>query len=256
MQVPPSPIPTCLPNIRRALSDQRLDAYRIQTSQDELDLLARYAWNMDLGSSLYIPLQILEVVLRNTLHSALTQHYRGNERWYQLNHAFQNQKTWDKAQEATRQVAKVTSLSSAEALGRVIAQLDFGFWTTLLTSQYGRPKSASRNWTPLWPRLVPIAFPNFPNPSNTGRDRAILAERFDNIRQLRNRVSHHEPIWKGRPDPRSQGRVMLNDQYNEILEAVEWVSPDSVYVVRRLSNFPSIYAQGPVPYRKQLETLP
>lgn len=203
MQVPSSPIPTCLPSIRRVLSDPRLDAYRSQTSQDELDLLAGYAWNMDLGSALYMPLQILEVALRNSLHSALTQHHGGNERWYQLRYAFQEQETWDKVQKTTRRVAKVTNLSSPDAPGRVVAQLDFGFWTTLLTSQYGKPTAVRRNWTPLWPSLIPIAFPFFPNPTNSRRDRSAIAERFDNIRQLRNRVSHHEPIWKGRPDPRT-----------------------------------------------------
>src|SRR5215207_2644686 len=136
MQMPPR-LPTSLPGIRNVLSGPRLDAYRAGPSEDELDLLARYAWNMALGAALYMPLQLLEVALRNTLHAALMQHYGGNPRWYPLRHAFQTTGSWDKAREAMQRVAKVTSLANRDAPGRVVAELDFGVWTSLLSSRYG-----------------------------------------------------------------------------------------------------------------------
>lgn len=256
MQGPPPALPTCLPNIRRTLSNPRLDAFQVSPSEDELDLLARYAWNVELCASLYAPLHILEVALRNSLHAALTKHHGGNPRWYELRHAFPREEDWKKAQGAVWSVEKITSRTAPDAPGRVIASLNFGFWTTLLTKAYGSPSSARRRWQPLWPDLVPIAFPHFPNPTGTKRDRQMLADRFDHIRKLRNRVSHHEPIWNGLPAQSALRRIPLNDQDNQVLEALGWIDPSLVRLVRLLSRFPTVHARGPAHYRSRLATLP
>ena len=246
-------LPACLPSIRQALSNPRLDAYRAHSSEDELDIVARYAWNMALGASLYVPLHLLEVTLRNALHTAITHHHGGNERWFQLRHAFHAEKTWDIVNQVLN---KTPNLSAPDAPGRVVAALDFGFWTTLLTSGYGRPPSVTLHWRPLWPQLVPLVFPHYPAVAGTRRDREILAERFDNIWQLRNRVSHHEPIWKGRPGPLGAPRVELAQQYDEVIEALGWINPDMVHATNALSTFLGIHSRGMQPFRTLLAGLP
>jgi hypothetical protein len=256
-------LPTCLPQIRKALSDLRLNAYRRHPSEDELDLLARYAWNMALGAALYTPLHLLEVALRNALHTALAGYHGGNERWYLLPHAFPLKSPRvkfgeaDKVQEAMRKlVSRGLNLAGPDAPGRVVAELDFGFWTSLLTRRYGQPAAHARGWRPLWPALTLVVFPHFPNPTRTRRDREKLAERFDNIRELRNRISHHEPIWRGRPAVSGRSAATITDQYAEILEALGWLSPDVLRVEQALGTFPKVHSQGEGPYRALLQTLP
>lgn len=254
-------LPKCLPTIRQALSDPRLDAYRLTPSENDLDLMARYAWNMDLCAALYPTLHLLEVVLRNSLNAALIYHHSGDMRWYEQPSAFSTTKSphnfaYDNVQKAIARVSKVAQPFAPDAPGRVVAELNFGFWTSLLSKQYGSPKSVQRNWRPLWPDLVPKAFPHFPAATGTKRDREVLATRFDNIRKLRNRVSHHESIWKGRPDSATNSMVRLDNQFQEIIEALGWMSPEVVYAATTLSNFMVVLNAGPAPYRIRLESLP
>jgi len=49
------------------LAPERLDAYR-QDGVPPATTLARYLWNMALCESLYPPLQMAEIALRNSLH--------------------------------------------------------------------------------------------------------------------------------------------------------------------------------------------
>jgi len=63
------------------------------------------------------------------------------------------------------------------------------------------------------------------------------------VRHLRNRVSHHEPIWH---NPR------LPLQHGEVLETIRWISPELADVVGLIDRFPAIYAGGPGPCRALL----
>ena len=262
MQPPVGPLPNCLPQIRRALSDARLDAYRISPQETELDLLARYAWNMALSSALYGPIQLLEVALRNSLHAALTHHYGGNPYWYRLPHAFsprvfgQKSDPRPEVSRALARVGQVTQPLAADEPGRLVAELNFGFWTLLLTRPYGQQGLPLQPWVPFWPALIPMGFPYLPNQRGTIRDREVVAERFNNIRQFRNRIAHHEPIWRGRPVPNQGVIVPVSDQYQEILEAIRWISPETADATALLSSFDHVYNAGPSTYATILSALP
>lgn len=66
------------------LSSERIRAYRDRMNDDShRNLFAHYAWNMALSESLYPSLQILEVVLRNSIHSTIRQH-SGHDDWFEL----------------------------------------------------------------------------------------------------------------------------------------------------------------------------
>jgi len=86
--------------------------------------------------------------------------------------------------------AKDTLVKQAKPLeaGRMVAELSFGFWTSLLDVRYERSNV-------LWPHLLR---PTFPRMRNRDRKRKTISARINSIRLLRNRVSHHEPIWHWR----------------------------------------------------------
>lgn len=113
----------------------------------------------------------------------------------------------------------------------MISGLDFCFWTNFLTKNYDEP----RNRSLLWPHLLPTVFPGAP----AGTPRHILEKKFTRIRDLRNRLAHHEAIWKfqeedpvtGAPDYNrpvyglQASLQLLRRAWEDMLEALSWLSP-------------------------------
>jgi len=79
------------------------------------------------------------------------------------------------------------------------------------------------------------------------RTRLTLSRRFTEIRILRNRVFHHEPIWN---------KDKLGQQYEDLVEALGWLNPDLRDTNQLVCDrFPAIYQQGSKPYREKLLNL-
>ena len=230
--------------MRHALSDARLDAYRAGPSESDLDLLARYAWNAALGAALYPPLQGIEVALRNTLDAAVVR--TSGASWFDLPTILVEPWAQGKVVEAKQKLARQRKPIEP---GRVVAELDFGFWTSLLNVAYEQGPNRPSTQVPLWPRLLPGAFPHA---GSAVRGRYSLSARFNAIRDLRNRVSHHESIWRGRRLPNG-GRVDLATQHAELLDALGWISPELRESIVLHDSFPAVYQQGMAPFRERLE---
>lgn len=65
---------------------------------------------------------------------------------------------------------------------RVVANLTFGFWTNILRRGSGYHAN-------FWVPILSSAFPR-------GNNRVFYEERYKRIKKLRNRIAHHEPIFK------------------------------------------------------------
>jgi hypothetical protein len=182
MTNPQEPPSISLAAATRGLSEARLEAYRAHPAEPLEAVLGRYRWNAALSMALYPALGLLEVTLRNTLHRAIAGEY-GTETWYDLiptKLASWEQKSIVFAKDELRKKQK------PDEPGRVVAELSLGFWVSLLGTDYEQQ---------LWPKLLKTAFPYLPR---SRRTRATVAGRFQEIRRLRNRVSHHEPIYRAR----------------------------------------------------------
>ena len=67
-----------------SISKTRLDEYsKILKTQDKKIIFTYYILNSEIAKSLYIPLQNLEVALRNSIHNTLTAYYN-TEHWYDI----------------------------------------------------------------------------------------------------------------------------------------------------------------------------
>lgn len=73
--------------------------------------------------------------------------------------------------------------------GRLISKLGFGFWTALWNRPYDHGRA---NGPKLWPALIPNVLPGIPKHL---RIRVEVEHRLNHIRDFRNRIAHHEPIW-------------------------------------------------------------
>lgn len=203
----------------QALSGERLGAYRDRTGGDGLQLFSHYTWNMALSESLYPALQVLEVALRNSIHNAARAHF-GCDDWFNDRALVNSSHEIAALNKAHRTLQRQRRPLDS---GRVIAELSFGFWTSLLDRRYEQV---------LWPRLLKAAFPEMPRRLRT---RQNLSRRFQRIRHLRNRIFHHEPIWHWKD---------LARQHRDTLEAVAWIEPAAQALVTAVDRFPDVYQTG------------
>lgn len=197
-----------------SVSRQRLDAYR-QKGDSDLDLLALYNWNLCLAEALYPTLQSLEITFRNHLNDALVQKF--GEYWMWNDPPLSRP---DDVEQIKKAEANLLSNRKSVNTPRMVAELTFGFWTRLLDRRYERV---------LWPHLLRSVFPNIPAPL---RRRDHISAHFEEIRRLRNRVSHHEPIWQ---------RNLLDD-HKKITEAISWMSPEMAELTTNCDRFTAVHS--------------
>ena len=201
--------------LERSLSLPRLNSYR-QIGGGEQGALCRYLWNTALCEALYPVLQILEVGFRNSVHSEIAATTRVPE-WLKTELAFlfdPEKERITKAKDGLRKTGKPLTESF------LIAELSFGFWTSLLDVRYDR----------LWHKIVTGVFPNMPR---TIRTRSEASARMSAVRKLRNAALHHHSIWHWQD---------LEKKHSDIHTLIEWICPSSAKIARSLDRFPAVYS--------------
>ncbi len=230
-------------SLKSALSEERLHAYAIAGDADELDAVARYIWNLALCCAMQPALHVLEVTLRNHLFQASLKIVDESKL------TFQNVNCWLDARPTLLEVAEAESVEDAKMLlgrakkpltpGRLISKLAFGFWVSLCK----RPYEQGRGGGPaLWPALAKTGFHFL---AAKDRTRAHVFHRLEGIRDLRNRVSHHEPIWD---------RDLVK-AHNEVLDALSWMNLGLATALRAASPLDEIVRQGASAFRPMAERL-
>jgi hypothetical protein len=120
-----------------SLSPERFDRYVRLAGGDRVGAIRLYERNTHLSESLYGVIQGLEICLRNAIHRSLSGAY-GTD-WYEhmdmLNYPLPQ-----KLAEARDRILEEGKLLTC---GRIVSELSFGFWTTLIGRRYEK-----RLWVP------------------------------------------------------------------------------------------------------------
>ena len=205
--------------IEKFLSSTRLGGYKTNFAKlKSSDHIVLYKWNTALSESIYPLLQTIEVAFRNALYNSAAAHFNQQD-WLldsKLLHVMDRNKI-DKV------VTQLKIEKPGFKTGDLIAALSFGFWTRLLDRRYEQL---------LWPQLLKTTFAGMPKKQRTIRN---VAKRFDQVRRLRNRTFHHEPIWHWQD---------LTMQHDAIIEAISWIEPALLALVN-IDRFSEIYQAGP-----------
>ncbi len=180
--------------IEASLSRERLTKYIGWAGGELYQAVRLYERNTALSEALYGVIQGLEVELRNSFHESLCS-FVGREDWYDFLHF----ERWelDSIQKAKTAAARGSGFARP---GKVIAELTLGFWVGLTASLYEK-----RLWVPCLYKAFPFKRVN----------RRELYAKLDDVRRLRNRIAHHEPILD---------RSLLHS-YGEILQISSWINP-------------------------------
>lgn len=200
--------------IERLLSRQRLTRYTNMSSGDRQLAIKLYENNSALSEALYIPLQGLEVCIRNSCTIQLNEFL--DENWYKNWHGLFQHPLTEMLEKVTR---SLNNDSRAITVGTVVSELNLGFWVALLAPRYD---------STLWRKALRNAFPFRPK----GTERREIHGSLNALRRLRNRVAHHEPILHRN----------LQRDYELIELVLSWTCPHTAAWVMGQSRFPSVLA--------------
>lgn len=239
-----------LPALIDALSHPRLSSYRkFFAAASDAEALGLYQWNEDLSAALFRSISLIEIVLRNQFHKTLSGKYgvigsTVSRDWYL--HLALNPQSKSKIDAVlyTRKGKQLLPRTPVPSADDVISKLTFGFWAHLLDV------SADAAGQPVpWGQLILDIVPGHRQKQETYWRKVVhqdaLFARIDLCNELRNRIAHHEPIWKlgqlmeeARPRPGKAVTVAapapttlpdaltrLTLVYERLLELLGWLSP-------------------------------
>lgn len=222
--------------------------------------LGGYFWNLELSAALSPLLGTVEVALRNAIHQAASIYF-GQPDWFgvALRHAGDRQwssmttaiptppivdnyfrptaavfnkkkrtvggtqktlKRWFSPAEGKLSEVKdrLTKHGIPNVPDQVVANAMFGFWLDLFHPSF----EDSATPTALWPHCFASAFPS----SSAVPDRAVMQLKLKAVKDFRNRLSHHEPVWKFGPGMTPLGaEQQLKQHLTALLEIAGAVSP-------------------------------
>ncbi len=204
--------------IRQTLSTPRLESYR-QPGESDFEVVVNYLWNISLCESLYPALHALEIALRNTIHQAATTRYK-TPNWFDPPQSPLLKWEQESVNNAKLELSRRVHPHDAD---RIVAELTFGFWASLLNHPYERI---------FWQKMLVPAFSHMPRSIRT---RHTLSKRLNEIRKLRNRAFHHERIshWPH-----------LSRCHREIHEVISWISPVLKDAIESVDRFSDLYRDG------------
>lgn len=180
-----------LPNIhdvRNVLSAARLTTYeQALKSVSPLgveSVLELYLWNSMMGGALFFPMHVCEVAIRNAVSDALTAVYGANWPW---------DKNFERSlKKKSREIlCDIRRSASSSATGKVIAEMSFSFWQQMFVVAHD---------VRIWEKQLHRVLPNLDTPLSLSGARQRVHDTLGEIRFLRNRIAHHEPIFQHKPE--------------------------------------------------------
>ena len=163
------------------LSHSRMSTYLNAANRDPLRALDLYLWNSNISAALLVPMHICEILVRNAVADIFVTQF--GQQW-----------PWQRSLELTlpkryrNELVKARSKPDiAQRTSKVIPELTFNFWQQMFVSTYDQ-----QFWQPYLHQTLPNAPANIP----FDQLRASIFNDLEKIRKLRNRIAHHEPVFK------------------------------------------------------------
>lgn len=206
------------------LSGARLARYLTRYNGDRALALRLYTWNLAVSSALWGPINVVEISVRNALHDRLADR-TGRGDWWSDPHVRLCRN--EDAAIATARTTLVNRGTAQPTSDQIVAATSFGLWVGLTSEGIPRDRVYSYETT-LWQPRLQHAFPH-----RGDRRRRYIHAKLDDIRVLRNRIAHHEPIY----------RSPLPALYEDLLEIAGMVHPDAREYIETYSRAAEVIGQ-------------
>lgn len=167
--------------ISDALSEPRMETYHQRqrtTSKEDPAALTLYLWNARVASAMFLPLHLLEVVIRNAISEAITKAL-DNPEW-----PFVEGFSMRLPNKQRRELRLL--VERHDTVNKIIPELKFSFWESMLTRRHDDR---------IWNRYFWATFPHSDKTRSVSESRQAIHSDLEYLRRLRNRIAHHEPIF-------------------------------------------------------------
>ncbi len=195
--------------IVNTISFERFAAYQRRYPKELDKAFILYQSNIEISQSFYSNLSILEVSLRNSINQSFISYYSSKDWLLEVlpkNIEPQINEIITKLEKSKKDVTN----------DRIIAELNFGFWTMLFNRG-----NARYYWKPLL-----RAFPYLPK---NMRKRTTVSAKLNRLRTFRNRIYHYDPIiWNIKE---------LVNRRSDINEILSWIEPNTAEWARSIDTF-------------------
>lgn len=216
--------------LEKAISVNRLSTYKnyFQNSNNK-ELIEAYILNAKISENFYFLLQNLEVTLRNAIYDSYSQnsffkkdffYLREKDTTQKYNREFHSYACWKMIGTVKHHLEKEGVVVTD---GKIISELNFGFWTTLLEENYYKTK--------IWRKIFKDVFPNYPHGNKIDDDVDKLSIILNMIRQFRNRIFHFEAIIH---------KSNLNQIHKDILDVIYWLNSTMYELTKNFDEFEAI----------------
>ncbi len=195
-----------LQKVQKLLSSPRFERYLIASGGNHRRALQLYKVNLKLAESIHPVLGTFEVVLRNQLDAELFVHFK-NADWTIKNRKFLPVFMQQELAKSENRIRKKGGLVSH---AKLVSDMIFGFWTEQFEKANFKILSG-----------VPIQVFRF-LPKTIRREE--ISKRLNQIRILRNRINHNEPIcFKSAVVDFRETQLA----YHHLCELLDWIDPDA-----------------------------
>lgn len=174
--------PEELTRLAGSISAPRIGRYIRACQGDVPAALGLYQWNLEISAAFFLPLQVLEVTIRNAVSEAIEASYGPD--WTHNRTFMVSLKAPGKAFSPRQHLTDIAGRHTVPS--KVIADLNFIFWQKMFVKGLDAA---------LWKPHLRTVFPNMQNDMTIQQLRSGLHEGLEVLRTLRNRVAHHEPIF-------------------------------------------------------------
>lgn len=221
------------------LSPTRLQPYKEAMKGNEALTLSLYIDNLRVAQSFYPSLSILEVALRNSIHNSLAKEFRSSNWLLEQQTGFMIDRRLTYFNKGGKEIINRKALNMMTAAinefkeqrqyvpsvdSSIIAELPFGFWTTLFNKKY----FDILNRAPL------DAFPARPRGTGWG----VINDKITNIRVFRNRIYHYEPLCFHKTATTALDFRRLYEVHGDITDLLAWISPDMAQWLKGIDLVP------------------
>ncbi len=222
------------------ITNDRLNSYKkvFQCSND-VELVGAYLWNTEVCSALYPLLTAAEVTLRNSIDTTLSRKI-GKFWWSKSRLHFSSfaqgglepfpvaaiKQNFSKATNQVRRDKKDRYKSRAVPTHQeVIAKTEFSTWEFILDHEFMGPGL-------MWPQSLGTVFRGTWPTSKATNMLSSTKDLVKTVREFRNRVSHHEPVWKRYGVSTEDDAILhLHEKLDKIIELISLVSPEKLELI-------------------------